>query len=518
MPIGALETTLLVIYFAVLLVLSMYGTHRYYMAYLYYRYSHNRRDRMQVKKTSEWPKVTVQLPVFNERYVVERLIDAVCAFDYPRNLLNVQVLDDSTDDTVEISRARVAHWRAQGVDIEVIHRTDRTGYKAGALANGLKTATGEFVAVFDADFVPDADFLQQTLPHMEDPGIGMVQVRWGHINREFSPLTQAQSILLDGHFVIEHSARNRSGRFFNFNGTAGIWRKSTINDAGGWQHDTLTEDLDLSYRAQIRGWRFVYLQDIVSPGEVPVDINAFKSQQHRWAKGSAQTALKLLPRLFKSDLPFNIKVEAFFHLTANFSYPLLVLLSLLMPLAILVRAQHSMTEVLLLDVPCFMAATMSVCTFYAISQKEIGEGKWKRMKYIPFVMSIGIGLSLSNAKAVLEAFFGHDTPFLRTPKHGVLKKGEAWKQKRYRGKKSFLPWLEVALGLYYSFTFAVALSAHHWASLPFLLLFQMGFLYVGVVSLIQIYGWGSSHETESPTAETRASEALADAGAETTAS
>ncbi len=505
MPMGVLETALLALYFAVLLVLSMYGTHRYYMAYLYYRYRHNRRDRMNVDLPKDWPKVTVQLPVFNERYVVERLIDAVCQFDYPRDRLSVQVLDDSTDDTVELSRARVEHWQRQGIDVELIHRTNRSGYKAGALANGLGRAKGDFIAVFDADFVPEPDFLRNTVPHFEDPGIGMVQVRWGHINREFSPLTQAQAILLDGHFVIEHSARNRSGRFFNFNGTAGIWRKATIVDAGGWQHDTLTEDLDLSYRAQLRGWRFCYLQDIVSPGEVPVDINAFKSQQHRWAKGSAQTALKILPRLFRSDLPLPIKTEAFFHLTANFAYPLLVLLSLLMPLAIIIRAQHSLTEILLLDLPCFMAATMSVCSFYALSQREIGQAQWQRIKYIPFVMSLGIGLSLSNAKAVLEAFFGHDTPFLRTPKHGVITKGENWAAKRYRGNKSLLPLLEVGIGLYYSLTIYFAIDAEHWMSLPFLVLFQFGFLYVGVMSLFQLYGWRLRAPADDSAAETSAS-------------
>jgi cellulose synthase/poly-beta-1,6-N-acetylglucosamine synthase-like glycosyltransferase len=488
MSLSPLETALLVTYFGTLLVLSMYGTHRYYMAYLYYRYRHNRRDRMKPDGFAQWPKVTVQLPVFNERYVVERLIDAVCVFDYPRERLTVQVLDDSIDDTVEISRARVEYWRAQGINIEHIHRTNRAGYKAGALENGLSKTDGEFVAVFDADFIPDADFLKQTVPHFCDPGIGMVQVRWGHINREFSPLTQAQAILLDGHFVIEHSARNRSGRFFNFNGTAGIWRRSTIVDAGGWQHDTLTEDLDLSYRAQMNGWRFVYLQDVVAPGEVPVDINAFKSQQQRWAKGAAQTARKLLPKLFASNLSPRVKTEAFFHLTANFSYPLLVFLSLLMPIAIMVRAHHSFVEVLLLDIPCFMAATMSMCSFYWLSQKEIGQSNWQRIKYIPFVMSIGIGLSLSNSKAVLEALFGHDTPFHRTPKHGVLKTGEAWKNKSYRGSKTLLPYLEIALGFYYSVTVYLAVQAHHWGALPFVVLFQFGYLYVGIMSLLQTFG------------------------------
>jgi cellulose synthase/poly-beta-1,6-N-acetylglucosamine synthase-like glycosyltransferase len=324
----------------------------------------------------------------------------------------------------------------------------------------------------------------------------MVQVRWGHINREFSPLTQAQSILLDGHFVMEHSARNRAQRFFNFNGTAGIWRRDTIVDAGGWQHDTLTEDLDLSYRAQLKGWRFVYLQDVISSGEVPVDINAFKSQQNRWAKGSAQTALKLLPRIMRSQQPLPVKIEAFFHLTANFAYPLLVVLSLLMPLAILIRSEHRLYEVLLLDLPCFFAATISVCAFYAVSQREMGEATWDRFKYIPFVMSIGIGLSMSNAKAVMEAFFGHQTPFLRTPKHGVIKPGENWASKRYRGAKSVLPYLELAMAAYYSFTLYAAVRAEHWLSIPFLFLFQLGFAYVGLMSLVQSRRFGA----ESPEA------------------
>ncbi len=481
------EYAYLAIYFSVLGVLSLYGTHRYWLTYLYFR--NKKRHAEENDAVGQLPLVTVQLPVFNERYVVERLIDAVCQFDYPRDRLEVQVLDDSIDDTAEIAKARIAEWVAKGIDIKHVHRTDRTGYKAGALANGLALAKGEFIAVFDADFEPAPDFLMKTVGQFQDPGVGMVQVRWGHINREFSPLTQAQSILLDGHFIMEHSARNRSGLFFNFNGTAGIWRRDAIQDAGGWQHDTLTEDLDLSYRAQLRGWRFVFLQDVVSPGEVPVDINAFKNQQHRWAKGSAQTALKLLPRILRSKQPLRVKVEACFHLTANFSYPLLVLLSLLMPLAITIRYKHHWNEILLVDLPAFFAATFSMCAFYAMSQKEMGEATWQRIKYIPFVMSIGIGLSLSNAKAVMEAIVGHDSPFYRTPKHGVTKRGEKWKTKRYRGSRSILPYLELAMAVYYGLTLYVAFEAKHWFSIPFLCIFQVGYLYVGVMSLMQTIDW-----------------------------
>src|SRR5262249_14633961 len=264
------------------------------------------------------PRVTVQLPLYNEMYVVERLLESVCAIDYPRDLLEIQVLDDSTDETQAIASAAVARYREKGFDVQYLHRDERTGYKAGALDAGLQSAKGEFVLIFDADFIAPPEVLRTTLGHFADPRVGMVQVRWGHINREYSLLTQVQSVLLDGHFVLEHGGRNRAGRFFNFNGTAGVWRPTGSEDAGGWQHGTLTEDRDLSYRAQMRGWRFVFVQDVVSPAEVPVEMNAFKSQQHRWAKGSIQTCRKLLPRILASPLPLPIKVEAAFHLTANF--------------------------------------------------------------------------------------------------------------------------------------------------------------------------------------------------------
>jgi len=477
------EVLFLSTYFLVLLVLSIYGSHRYVMAYLYYKHKGN----LPAPKArfDPLPRVTIQLPIFNEMYVIERLLDAVARIDYPRDKLEIQVLDDSTDETQGIARAKVARLREQGVDIAYLHRNNRDGYKAGALQEGLKVARGELVAVFDADFVPSPEFLRRSVHFFTDERIGMVQVRWEHLNREYSHLTQAQAIFLDGHFVIEHTARNRSGRFFNFNGTAGVWRRATIEDAGGWQHDTLTEDLDLSYRAQLAGWRFVYLPEVVSPAEVPVEMNAFKSQQHRWAKGSVQTARKLLPRILRGDLSWAVKVEAFFHLSANFTYPLMILLTVLMPVSMVIRFKHGWYEVLLLDLPFFWTATVSVVLFYVASQREIGIPWWKRLKYLPFIMALGIGMCVNQSKAVIEALVGYETAFNRTPKTGMRGRDRTWLKKKYRTLLTAQPLLELALGAYLTSAIWFALDKGVYFSLPFLLLFQWGFFYVGLVSLLQ---------------------------------
>lgn len=480
------EIIFLAVYFGVLAVLSVYGSHRYRMAFLYYR--HKYKLPTPKARLERLPRVTIQLPVFNERYVVERLIDAVCRIEYPRELFEVQVLDDSTDDTGVIARARVDQWKSQGLDIVYVHRTNRQGFKAGALEHGLKTARGEFVAVFDADFVPTPDFLKRTVPFFSDDKVGMVQVRWGHLNREYSLLTQAQSILLDGHFIIEHTARSRSGCFFNFNGTAGIWRRASIVDAGGWQHDTLTEDLDLSYRAQLKGWQFVFLPDVLSPAEVPVDMNAFKSQQHRWAKGSIQTAKKLLPLILRSDLPRAIKSEAFFHLSNNMAYLLMVVLSVMMPLSMVVRFKHGLYSTLFLDLPVFMAATASVCFFYVATMRELGI-KWRQqLKYLPFVLSLGIGMAVNQCKAVVEALLARESEFARTPKTGSEGTAVRVVQKAYRGKRNWIPVVEVALALYFSGAIYYAWVMEIWSSLPYLFLFQIGFLYVGLTSMFEFRG------------------------------
>ncbi|MBM7114175.1 cellulose synthase family protein [Archangium primigenium] len=477
------EIIFLGVYFSVLCVLAVYGSHRYRMAYLYYR--HKFKLPTPRGTLAALPRVTIQLPIFNEMYVVERLVDSVCRIDYPRELLEIQVLDDSTDETCGIARACVERQRQAGHDIVYVHRTNRQGFKAGALENGLATARGEFVAVFDADFVPAPDFLLRTVPFFADAQVGMVQVRWGHLNRDYSILTQAQSIFLDGHFIIEHTARNRSGCFFNFNGTAGIWRRVTISDAGGWQHDTLTEDLDLSYRAQMKGWQFIFLPEVISPAEVPVDMNAFKSQQHRWAKGSIQTARKLLPTILKSDLPFAVKREAFFHLTNNLAYLLMVLLSALMPLSMVVRFQHGLYGTLFLDLPFFISATASVCFFYVAAQRERGATGWERVKYLPFLMSLGIGMAINNARAVLEALLGQQSAFSRTPKTGSEGKKLVAVKKTYRGDKTLMPVIELSFALYFTGALWFAIDKRIYTSLPFIMLFQLGFLYVGVSSLLQ---------------------------------
>ncbi len=482
-----LETAVLGLYFLTLVILALFGLHRYIMVYLYFR--HKDRRALPAPLPERLPRVTVQLPLYNEMYVVERLVESVTRIAYPRDLLEIQVLDDSTDETVEIARAAVDRYREQGFDIRYLHREDRTGFKAGALAAGLAVARGELVLIFDADFIAPPDILEKTVGHFADRSVGMVQVRWGHINRDYSLLTQVQSVLLDGHFILEHGGRNRAGRFFNFNGTAGVWRRAAIEDAGGWQHDTLTEDLDLSYRAQMKGWRFVFVQDVVSPAEVPVEMNAFKSQQHRWAKGSIQTCKKLLPRILASSLPLPVKIEAAFHLTANFAYPLMVLLSLLMFPAMVIRYDMGWYEMMIVDVPLFLGATMSVCSFYLMSQREVFGPGWRaRIKYLPAVLSVGIGLSVNNAKAVLEALAGIDSEFTRTPKYRVEGQADEWKQKRYRGSVSFVPFVELLLGLYFSAMAYYAVKSGIYGTLPFVFLFQFGFLHAATLSLFQNVG------------------------------
>ena len=478
------EGGLLGLYFLTLVVLALFGLHRYVMVYLYYR--HQDRAAQPKAVRGELPRVTIQLPIYNEMYVVQRLLDSVAGIRYPREKLEIQLLDDSTDETQAIAREAVERHRRAGLNVEYLHREDRTGYKAGALAAGLRRATGEFVLIFDADFLAPADILEKTLGHFEDPGVGMVQVRWDHINRDYSLLTQVQSILLDGHFVLEHGGRNRAGRFFNFNGTAGVWRRSAIEDAGGWQHDTLTEDLDLSYRAQLAGWRFVFVRDVVAPAEIPVEMTAFKSQQHRWAKGSIQTCLKLLPRILAAPLPMLLKIEATYHLTANFAYPLMLLLSLLMLPAMVVRYNSGWYEMLLIDVPLFLGATASVCSFYAMSQREVFGQNWKaRIGYLPAVLAVGIGLCVSNSRAVFEALCGRQSEFVRTPKFAVESSGDEWRDKRYRCTASLVPLIELLLGMYFAFAAWYAASHGILGTLPFVLIFQAGFLYVGGVTLLQ---------------------------------
>ena len=479
------ETVILALYFFVLVILAVYGWHRYYLVYIYLK--HKDEHPQPDAQFDTLPLVTIQLPLYNEMYVVDRLVEAVCRIDYPRDRMEIQVLDDSTDETTEIAELAVRRFAAQGLDIKYIHRTDRSGYKAGALHEGLRVANGRFIAIFDADFIPNPDFLQQTIHYFTNPKIAMVQTRWGHVNEDYSLLTKIQAILLDAHFVLEHGSRNRGGCFFNFNGTAGIWRREAIADAGGWQHDTLTEDLDLSYRAQLRGWKFVFLPNLVSPAELPVEMNSFKSQQHRWAKGSIQTCRKLLPQILRSNISLREKAEAFFHLTANFNYPLMCVLSVLMAPSMVIRYNMGWYEMLLIDVPLFFAATASVANFYMVCQRELHHDWITRLKYLPFLMSIGIGLTVNNTKAVFEALFRQESEFARTPKYRIEAGTDEWIGKKYRQNFVVQPIIELALGLYFTATVFYALANGIYGTVPFLVLFQIGFLYTGLLSIIQQY-------------------------------
>ena len=485
---NAFDMAMMIPYFIVLLILAMYGMHRYALLYNYFAYRKNIPPKPPA--VTDWPKVTIQLPIFNERYVIERLVDAVSQFDYPRELLDIQVLDDSTDETQQVARACVERHAGDGLPIVYIHRTNRDGFKAGALENGLHTARGEFVAIFDADFIPQPDFLRRTVPYFLDPnggaGIGMVQTRWTYLNSDYSLLTRVETILLDGHFVIEHGGRSRRGTFFNFNGTAGVWRRAAIDAAGGWEHDTLTEDTDLSYRAQLKGWRFLYLPDIECASELPVDMNGFKAQQARWAKGLMQTAKKILPKVFRADVPWHIKSEAFFHLTANISYPLMVLLSTMLLPAMIVRFYQGWFQMLVIDLPLFLASTCSISSFYLAAQKELRPKSWlNTFLYMPFVMATGIGLSVRNAQAVLEAIAGKKTEFARTPKFKIEGKSGTFAAKKYKNKSGWLPYFEVALGLYFALAVIYAFRNENYATTPFLLLFVWGYLYTGFMSLSQ---------------------------------
>jgi cellulose synthase/poly-beta-1,6-N-acetylglucosamine synthase-like glycosyltransferase len=486
---NAFDLAIMLPYFAVMVVLATYGIHRYALVYNFYK---NRRNVPgPTPEITVWPRVTVQLPIYNERYVTERLVEAVAQFDYPHELFQIQVLDDSTDETRAIARDCVERYRDRGVPIEYIHRDNREGFKAGALQEGLKTGTGEFVAIFDADFIPPADFLRRTVPYFVDPKLAMVQTRWSYINRNYSALTEVEAILLDGHFAIEHSSRYRSGLFFNFNGTAGIWRRQAIEDAGGWQHDTLTEDTDLSYRAQIRGWRFLYLPDIECPSELPVEMNAFKSQQARWAKGLMQTAKKILPQVMRADIPTSVKTEAFFHLTANISYPLMIFMSMILLPAMIVRFYQGWFQVLVIDLPLFLASTCSISSFYLAAERALYPKTWKRtFFYLPLVMAVGIGIAVRNAVAVLEAIVGKKSEFVRTPKYRVeagAKQSGAWIKKSYHKRAGWMPYAEVFLGLYFAGGILYAIQNENYATTPFLLLFVWGYLYTGLMSLAQTY-------------------------------
>ncbi len=489
-----METTILVCrvalwaYYLVLGMLCVYGAHRLFLVWMFYRV--RMRGPSPVGRFGDLPAVTVQLPMFNERLVAERVIESACRLDYPREKLEIQVLDDSTDETQQIARSTVERFRNEGFRIAYLHRADRTGYKAGALEAGLAVATGEYVAVFDADFLPPPTFLKDTIHYFMEPQIGMVQARWEHLNRSDSLLTTTQAMLLDGHFMIEHTARNRSGRYMSFNGTAGIWRKQTICDAGGWQHDTLTEDLDLSYRAQLRGWKFVFLPQITAPAELPPEMNAFKAQQHRWTKGGAQTCAKLLPAVLGSAPDWRIKLEAIFHLTSCVAYVLMVLLTLLIGPALWAKMVLPSSPrglwMTLFEMLLFVVGFGSATAFYIVGQIQLRRGWWNTLVHLPGLMAVGVGIAFNNALATLDGFFGSTGEFVRTPKFGdQQQKGGApgGALAGLRGRKRWQMWAELLIGCYLilwmiSFAFMDGWFSRVSAALPFMLMFTAGYLYV----------------------------------------
>ena len=480
------DWTILILYFAILTVLAVYGAYRIKQVVDFWRYRQIVPRPKDSFSETQLPRITVQLPLFNEMYVVERLLKAVTEIDYPRHRLEIQVLDDSTDETVRLARATVEHYRQRGFEIAYIHRSDRTGFKAGALENGLKAATGELVAIFDADFVPKPDCLRKLVHYFTDPLVGCAQMRWSHINGSYNLLTRLQTIMLDGHFVVEQTVRNRTGGFFNFNGTAGIWRRKAIELSGGWQHDTLTEDTDLSFRAQLMGWRFVYLLDEDAPAEIPVEINAFKAQQRRWAKGVMQVGLKLYRRIWGAPLPLRVKLEMFFRLTGNISYPLMIVVSLLQFPLLLVRYNQGFYHLMAFDVPLLFFSTISVILFYGTGVWYLDKRRSPRLLHLPLVMALGIGLAFSNARAVLEALVGWKTEFVRTPKYRVEETtDETWKRKKYKRKRGLLPLLELGFAIYFLLAILYAVRMHLWGTIPFLFLFFFGYGYMGLMSLLQ---------------------------------
>jgi cellulose synthase/poly-beta-1,6-N-acetylglucosamine synthase-like glycosyltransferase len=508
-----MHVALAVAYFGVLFALGIYGLHRSHLVFTVLRHRRAARasdevaaiDAAAIETRDDLPRVTIQLPLYNEATVATRLLDHVAAIEWPRSRLEVQVLDDSTDETGALLRRKVASLRETGLDIVYIHRVDRCGYKAGALDHGLKVAQGDLVAIFDADFLPQPDFLRAVVPHfVADPRVGMVQARWGHLNREHSMLTRTQALMLDGHHLVENRARAAAGWLFNFSGTGGMWRKEAIAGAGGWQHDTLTEDLDLSYRAQLAGWRFVYRENVVTPAELPEDISAFRAQQFRWAKGTVQTARKLLGRLMRAKLTPMQRLEAFFHLTPHFAYPLMVLLSVLLLPALVLMPATDPRAMLMMDLPLVIATTGSLATFYAMAEIAQGRRFVDALKQLPALLALGAGLAPHISVAVWQGLRSMSGEFVRTPKKGAS-------LGRYRAAAD-LPAAEIALFLVSVASVVAAVETGHWFAAPFAMLFTFGYGYVAFFVASEEVARRRAQRAQLPAADANTLEPTTDAG------
>ena len=468
-----------------LLIVSLFSVNRFVLVRLFKQHR-GRNDAAAPLAEEALPRVTVQLPLYNEYYVAERLIESACALDYPAHLLEIQVLDDSTDDTLELTRRVVERHRERGVNVVHLHRADRTGYKAGALAYGCARAHGEFLAVFDADFVIPADFLRRTIPHFADPEVGVVQTRWTHLNEHYSMLTRATAFGLDGQFVVEQPARSWGGLFLTFNGTAGVLRAECVRAAGGWHHDTLTEDLDLSYRAQILGWRIKYLGDVTCDSEIPADIHGLKAQQFRWTKGTQETARKILPLLWKSNVSLWHKVQGSIHLLGNSVYPFILAVGVLNPLLVIAAATANVRLLWRVSV-YFLFSLYGTFSYYAVAQRAMHKDWKRRLMSFPVFMAASIGMSVNNAYAAVLGLRGKQSPFVRTPKYALKQKGQSWATKRYRSKITWTVVLELLLGFYTSATVVYALIEHEWGAIPFLILFGSGYLLIGFCSVGHVW-------------------------------
>ena len=476
-----MDEIVLIGYFLSLSILFIFGLHGFIMLYYHKKYK-----AVQHKPIPDFEckdVVTIQLPLYNELYVVERLIDAVCAIDYPKDKLEIQVLDDSTDETVELVGKIVEEKKKLGFDISHIHRENRKGYKAGALKEGLAIAKGKYVAIFDADFIPRKNFLKKTLSFFSDDNVGMVQTRWEHLNSNYSILTKVQALALDGHFVIEQTVRNKAGFFINFNGTGGVWRKECIENAGNWHSDTLTEDLDLSYRAQLNGWKFIFLKDFTSPAELPSEINALKAQQFRWTKGAIETAKKILPLVWKSKIPLRVKLQSTFHLSNNFVFPFILLVAILNVPLIFIKNSGS-HEVYFALMSVFVLAFISTFLFYLYSQKDVRSDWRKKIVLFPFFMAGSMGLAVNNSRAVFEGLMNRKSEFVRTPKFKVVDEKVSWTGKKYLSSKiGFSVIIESIMAIYCLMGIVSSIYFLELAAIPFQLLFFTGFSFVAITSI-----------------------------------
>ena len=477
------DEIVLITYILTMFVLLFFASHGIVMLFYHRKYIENVPtfdDNPELNK-----KVTIQLPLYNEQYVAERLIDSVCKIEYPKDLLEIQVLDDSTDDTVQIVEALVSKKLAEGFDIKQVRRKDRKGYKAGALKEGLRTAKGELIAIFDADFVPDADFLKNTLKYFNNSNIGMVQTRWEHLNEDYSILTRIQALALNGHFVMEQPIRNRAGFFINFNGTGGVWRKSCIEDAGNWHDDTITEDLDLSYRAQLNGWKFVYLRDITTPAELPAEMNALKAQQFRWTKGAIETAKKLLPMVWRSKIPLRIKLQSTFHLSNNIVFPFILFAGILNVPLIFIK-NSGPYDIFFNFMSVFVVAFMSSFFFYLFAQKDVYTDWRKKITLFPIFMAGSMGFAVNNSRAVFEGLMSRKSEFVRTPKFKIVNKGDVVvSDSSYKSLLKFdaTIFVEVILAFYCLIGVFASIYFMELAALPFQLMFFLGFSSVAGLSI-----------------------------------